>query len=223
MALEQATAALTSAQAAYDAAVQGATPQQLAVAKAQIDVAKAQVAVAASQVPGPRPASRRPRPGWRCPGQPRPARRPARRPRNGPWPTRPIKSAQAALAAAEAQIQQVRVTAPFAGQVGAVAVRPGELAVPGQPVLTLGDMCAVPVQTTDLRETDVARLQIGMPVEATFDALPGRTFTGTIARIAPMSSAEKGSTNYTVIIEVAELDASLRWGMTAFVNIGVGK
>ena len=58
-----------------------------------------------------------------------------------------------------------------------------------------------------------------MPVEVTFDALPGRTFQGNVARIAPMSSTEKGSTNYTVIVDVADLDPALRWGMTAFVNI----
>jgi len=79
------------------------------------------------------------------------------------------------------------------------------------------------VETTDLRETDVARLAAGMPVEVTFDALPGQTFQGTVARIAPMSSTEKGSTNYTVIVDVADLDPALRWGMTAFVNIRAGK
>jgi hypothetical protein len=34
-----------------------------------------------------------------------------------------------------------------------------------------------------------------------------------------MSTAEKGSTNYTVVVKVDGLDPSLRWGMTAFVNI----
>ena len=83
----------------------------------------------------------------------------------------------------------------------------------------LGDTSALRVETTDLRETDVTRLKIGMPAEVTFDALPGRMFPGKIARIAPMSSTEKGSTNFTVIIDVAALDPGLRWGMTAFVNI----
>jgi multidrug efflux pump subunit AcrA (membrane-fusion protein) len=90
-------------------------------------------------------------------------------------------------------------------------------------VLALGDTAIMRVETTDLRETDVARLGVGMPVEVTFDALPGRTFRGTVARIAPMSSTEKGSTNYTVIVDVADLDPALRWGMTAFVNIRVDK
>jgi multidrug efflux pump subunit AcrA (membrane-fusion protein) len=75
------------------------------------------------------------------------------------------------------------------------------------------------VETTDLRETDVTRLKVGMPVEVSFDALPGRTFDGEIARISPMSTSEKGSINYTVMVDVAGLDPSLRWGMTAFVNI----
>ena len=134
-----------------------------------------------------------------------------------------MKSAQAALAQAQAQLKQTQVIAPFAGQVGTIHVRPGELASPGQPVLMFGDTSKLHVETTDLRETDVTRLKIGMPVEVTFDALPGRTFQGKITRIAPMSTTEKGSTNFTVIVEVPDLDASLRWGMTAFVNIQVGK
>jgi multidrug efflux pump subunit AcrA (membrane-fusion protein) len=58
-----------------------------------------------------------------------------------------------------------------------------------------------------------------MAVEVTFDALPDRIFEGTVTDIAPVSNTEKGSTNYTVHVDVAALDESLRWGMTAFVNI----
>ncbi len=222
-ALEAATAALASAQAAYDAVVQGATPQQLAVAKAQIAAAKAQAASAAAQTPAFEAGVRAAEAGL--------ARSQAALTRLKAGTTAEeravaaaaVASAQAATAAAQAQLTQTRVVAPFAGQVAAVAIRPGELATPGQAVLTLGDISAMHVETTDLRETDVARLKAGMPVEVTFDALPGRTFTGTITRIAPMSSIEKGSTNYTVIIKVQGLDPALRWGMTAFVNIQVGK
>ena len=80
------------------------------------------------------------------------------------------------------------------------------------------------VQTTEPREFDVTRLKIGMPVELTFDALPRPSGPrAKIARIAPMSTTEKGSTNFTVIVEMPDLDPSLRWGMTAFVNIQAGK
>ena len=132
-----------------------------------------------------------------------------------------VKSAQAALATARAQLRQAQIIAPFAGQVGSVLTRAGELATPGQPLVMLGDTSEMWVETTDLRETDVTRLTLEIAVEVTFDALPGRVFDGTIARIAPMSTSEQGSTNYTVTVNVADLDPSLRWGMTAFVNIRV--
>jgi len=133
-----------------------------------------------------------------------------------------VQSAQAAVQVAQAQLAQTQIAAPFGGEIGAVYLRPGELAVAGQPALILGDTSDMQVETTDLRETDVSKLAVGQSVEVTFDALPGETFEGRIARIAPMSSAEKGSTNYTIIVTVAGLDPSLRWGMTAFVNIRGG-
>ena len=73
-----------------------------------------------------------------------------------------------------------------------------------------------------LERFEFTRIEMGMPVEVTFDAIPNSAFSGTIVRIAPMSTVEQGSTNYTVIVEVDGLDPSLRWGMTAFVNIETG-
>jgi HlyD family secretion protein len=75
------------------------------------------------------------------------------------------------------------------------------------------------VETTDLRETDVIHVQVGLTVEVTFDALPDRVFAGRVTEVAPVSSAVQGSTNYTVYVDVEQLDPVLRWGMTAFVNI----
>ena len=130
-----------------------------------------------------------------------------------------VQSAQAAVDSAKAQLRQSQVYAPFDGQVGTINVRPGELLAPGAYAILLGDTSAMHVETTDLRETDVVRVQAGMPVEVTFDAVPNHVFSGTVTQVAPVSSAEKGSTNYTVDVAVADLDPGLRWGMTAFVNI----
>jgi HlyD family secretion protein len=100
-------------------------------------------------------------------------------------------------------------------------VREGEMLVPGQPVLTVGDLTGLRVETTDLSEVDVARVTVGQPVNVTFDAVKGKTFTGQVARIAPMSSQGQGGVNYTVIVELDQLDPALRWGMTAFTDIEV--
>ncbi len=223
LALQQATTEFEAAKAAYQVATQGATREQLAVAQAQINAAKAQAQVVRAQVSPAEVAVKA--------AEAQVARAQAMLDRLKAGPTAEDKAvadarvaaAQAALAQAQAQLQQTQVIAPFAGQIGAIYVRPGELAIPGQPVLMLGDTTRLRVETTDLRETDVTRLEVGMSVEVAFDALPGRMFQGKITRIAPMSTTEKGSTNFTVIVEVADLDPSLRWGMTAFVNIQTGK
>jgi len=222
LALQQSTLALAAAQAAYDLALQGATPQQLAVARAQIAAAQAQVSVAQGQAPAAGAAV--------TSAQAQVARAKAALDRLQAGATAEdraiadatVQSAQAAVQVAQAQLAQTQIAAPFGGEIGAVYLRPGELAVAGQPALILGDTSDMQVETTDLRETDVSKLAVGQSVEVTFDALPGETFEGRIARIAPMSSAEKGSTNYTIIVTVAGLDPSLRWGMTAFVNIRGG-
>jgi HlyD family secretion protein len=70
-----------------------------------------------------------------------------------------------------------------------------------------------------LRETDVARVKERQKVEVTFDALPNETFQGIITRISPMAREEKGSSNYTTVVTLDQVDPRLRWGMTAFVNI----
>lgn len=222
LALQQSTLAQAAAQAAYDLALQGATPQQLAVARAQVGAAQAQVAVAQGQAPAAEAAV--------TSAQAQVARATAAMDRLQAGATAEdraiadatVQAAQAALNIAQAQLAQTQIAAPFSGEIGAVYLRPGELAVAGQPALILGDTSDMQVETSDLRETDVSKLAVGQRVEVTFDALPGEAFEGKIARIASMSSTEKGSTNYTVIVTVAGLDPSLRWGMTAFVNIRDG-
>ena len=130
-----------------------------------------------------------------------------------------VSQAQAALDAARDNLAKAQLAAPFAGTAAAVWTRPGEIVTPGQQVLALGDLSTYQIETTDLRETDVARVSVGQPVEVTFDALPNRTFEGTVVRISPISTQAQGSVNYTAVVELDELDPALRWGMTAFVNI----
>lgn len=219
LALQQATAGLDAAKAGYTVAAQGATQQQLAVARAQIGASEAGVNSAQAALPAAEARTHSAQAALDAAQAALDGLLAGATAEDRAAAAARVDTAKAALASAEAQVNQTRVIAPFAGQVGTILVRPGELATPGQPVLMLGDTSQMQVETTDLRETDVTRLKTSMPVEVTFDALPGRTFQGAIARIAPMSTVEKGSTNYTVVVKVDDLDPSLRWGMTAFVNI----
>jgi len=116
---------------------------------------------------------------------------------------------------------QATLSAPFDGTVALIQVRAGEQVLPGTPVLMLGDLRALQVETTDLDEVDVARVQSGQRVALTFDALPDKVLAGRIVRIAPMAVRGQGATTYTAVIAFDEIDPALRWGMTAFVDIEV--
>jgi multidrug resistance efflux pump len=132
-----------------------------------------------------------------------------------------ISQAQAALDAALLALERTEVRAPLAGTIGAVDVRKGELVVVGQPLVTLGDLSTLRVETTDLDEIDVAKVRVGQPVDVSFDALPERVFAGRITRISPMAAPGSGGVNYTAVVVLDEVDPAIRWGMTAFVDIEV--
>jgi multidrug resistance efflux pump len=89
-----------------------------------------------------------------------------------------VAQAEAALAQTESALAKATLVAPFAGTVGVVYPREGEVLSPGIAVLVLGDVSTLRVETTDLNEVDVARVAVGSPATLTFDALPERTTEG---------------------------------------------
>lgn len=131
-----------------------------------------------------------------------------------------LVNAEAQLAAAEAALDDLELLAPFAGTIGDLYTHTGEWVSPGQPVLLLADLSHLRIETTDLNEIDVAQIEIGDTAIVTFDALPDVVVEGAVTRIAPKDSEGSG-VNYPVVIELAEIPAGLRWGMTAFVDVEI--
>jgi HlyD family secretion protein len=71
-------------------------------------------------------------------------------------------------------------------------------------VLSLADLGHLRVETTDLNEIDVARLDVGNNAIITFDALPNVSVEGKVVRIAPKASEGSG-VNYTAVVELDEI------------------
>jgi len=132
-----------------------------------------------------------------------------------------VSKTEAALDEALLALERVEVRAPFAGTIGMVDVREGELVVADQPLVTLGDLDTLRVETTDLDEIDVVKVDVGQQVDVSFDALPEQVFVGEITRISPMAAPGSGGVNYTVVIALDDVDPAVKWGMTAFVDIEV--
>jgi HlyD family secretion protein len=128
-------------------------------------------------------------------------------------------AAQAALAQARIALAETELRAPFAGTIAALDARVGEHVGPGIPMAQLADLTSFQIETDDLTELNVVRVQEGAPATVTFDALPNLTLTGKVIRIKPLGENKQGDMTYTVVIQPAQLDARLRWNMTAAVAI----
>ena len=129
-----------------------------------------------------------------------------------------VSNAQAQLAAAQENLADLELVAPFAGVIAEVHINPSEWVAPGSPVLLIADLNHLQVETTDLGEIDVAQIVVGDQAIITFDALPELVLAGTVISIAPKAAPGSG-VNFPVVLELNEIPAELRWGMTAFVDI----
>jgi len=129
-----------------------------------------------------------------------------------------VAQAEAALVAAKVALNQTTLKAPFAGAITRLAATAGETALPGRILVTLADLSHLRVETTDLAERDVARVAVGQPVSIRVDALSD-PLTGRVASIATQSNTVGGDVVYTVVVDLDDQPAALRWGMSADVEI----
>jgi len=137
-----------------------------------------------------------------------------------------FESAQADLARAQALLDSAKatlltqstLTAPFGGTIVSVDIAPAETVVPGQVVILLGDFSKYRIETTDLSELDVTRVQIGQSANVFIEAL-NEEFTGEVIDIDRVSSTLGGDVVFKVTIELDKQPQGLLWGMSADVQI----
>jgi HlyD family secretion protein len=137
-----------------------------------------------------------------------------------------IAAAQAAVTQAEAGLRQAKAAlgdtelrAPFGGTLAVLNVRQGEQVSPAVPVAEIGDLSGWQVETDDLSELDVVRVQPGQDVRVTFDAVPGLEMRGAVERVQPKGEKKLGDMTYTATIRLQNPDPRLLWNMTAVVNV----
>jgi len=210
MNLRQASNDYERAKANYEALVKGATAEELDIARAAIEAARPQVEVAQAQA--------------------RQAQAQLDLLLAGPAAEAitvaeaQVQQAQTALEGAKTALEKTVLVAPLSGTVGDVMVEEGETVMAGAPVLMIGDLSRLQVETDDLSEVDVVEVAVGQDVEVSVDAMPYLELRGRVSEISPMAEERHGDIVYTVTIDLEEgAAASLRWGMTAYVDILVGE
>jgi len=127
-----------------------------------------------------------------------------------------LDSANAILAA------QSNLVAPFDGTVASVEISPAETVVPGRVVITMGDLSKLQVETKDLSERDIPRVQIGQTASVFIQAFK-QEFSGKVIDISHISSTVGGDVVFKVTIALDEQPQGLLWGMSADVKIETRK
>jgi RND family efflux transporter MFP subunit len=125
-----------------------------------------------------------------------------------------VESAKAVLAT------QSTLTAPFNGTIVSLDIAPAETVVPGQVVMVLGDLSKYRIETTDLSERDVTRVQVGQPAAIYIEALD-QEFNGEVIDIDRIGSTLGGEVVYKVTIDLDRQPKGLLWGMSADVRIDI--
>lgn len=215
LALEQATNAFNAAKAVYDKAVKPADAAQIAAANQQVEAARAaldkartpardfDIAQAKSQIEAAQAQLDALRAGPRA--------------QQVSAAQAQVASAQAQVQAAEAQLKKLSVVAPIAGVVSNLKAHVGEWVTPGQPLLTLADVQHLRVETTDLSELDVVNVKEGQAVTVLVKAL-NASVPGKVIRIASAADTLGGDVVYKTTIELSEVPAGLRAGMSVDVQ-----
>lgn len=125
-------------------------------------------------------------------------------------------------AATRVEIAQIKLDAlglqtleaPFAGEVLAVNVQPGDPAAPGQVALVLANRSQLHVNVS-VDEGDVSQISVGDPVTLTVDALPDLSLPGRVAAIQSFGETVQGLVRYSVRVDLAAGDPTLYLNMTA--------
>jgi membrane fusion protein YbhG len=94
-----------------------------------------------------------------------------------------IQSAEASRALAQANLNDTRVAAPFAGTVLKKLVESGEVVAAGTPLVTLVDLSRLYAKVY-VSETDLGRIKLSDAARVYTDAFPGRAFEATVAEIS---------------------------------------
>jgi RND family efflux transporter MFP subunit len=116
-------------------------------------------------------------------------------------------------------LENTILRAPVGGVVSARNYDRGDMYSMGQPIYTIQQITPVKL-LVPISEADYTKVKRGDKVSLTADALPGRSYTGTIVRLYP--TIDPASHTFNAEVRVANEKRELRPGMYARVTVDYG-
>ena len=126
------------------------------------------------------------------------------------------------------KLDDVTLRAPISGTIVERTVEQGQVVTGtrdltgGTVLMRMADLNEVQVRML-VDETDIGRLQPGLPADITVEAYPNRTFRGTVLKIEPQAVVEQNVTMFAVLTRIANEEDLLRPGMNADVEVVIGR
>ena len=134
-------------------------------------------------------------------------------------------------------LQKSTYDAPFDGVITNLPVREGEMMVmgiqnaPGSTLMTIADMSVITAEVK-VDETDIVNVHMGQPAEVTIDAIPRKTFHGTVTEIgdnaivrstgvstSQSTSSSQEAKDFKVVVTLTDAPTDLRPGLSSTAKI----
>ena len=142
--------------------------------------------------------------------------------------TESIQSASESLRSAEISMQNLQdamnnytITAPISGTIIEKDAKVGDAVKAGDTLCIVYDLSYLEMRI-NVDELQISAISVGQKVQVTADAVPDKTYVGTVTRVSMKGTSNGGTTTYPVTIRIDDTDG-LRPGMNANAEIVVAE
>lgn len=142
--------------------------------------------------------------------------------------TESIQSASESLRSAEISMQNLQdamnnytITAPISGTIIEKDAKVGDAVKAGDTLCIVYDLSYLEMNI-NVDELQISSISVGQKVQITADAVPDKTYVGTVTRVSMKGASNGGTTTYPVSIRIDDTDG-LRPGMNANAEIVVAQ
>ena len=118
-----------------------------------------------------------------------------------------------------AQLAKETVMSPISGVIVTLNFNNEDTVQSGKTIATVVDMNSLQIEA-QVDELDIAKVTNGQKATITFDALTGKTYTGTISKVSQLGTTTSDVTSYPVYISI-DNPTGIKIGMNGNINITV--
>jgi len=137
--------------------------------------------------------------------------------KNGP-DANAIAAAQVQVLAAQELVNEAQISAPFDGTITQANVIANAVVSAGTQAFRIDNLSSL-VVAVQVIEIDINGIQAGQPATITFDAIPNKTYNGTVISTDLAGTVSSNSVNFSVDVQITDADAQIKPGMAANVTI----